>query len=203
MCRTSLLVICLAPSLAWAQPALERLERQLQAPANAAPNQPPSRESGYLGVVTRNNDAADGFIRVVEVVPDGPSAVAGIHVGDLILSVDGRLTRQMNDLASALQGRGPGDRITLAVMRGEEQRTISVTLGRRAAVTDGPALIAPQANDTTTRRPVAPPAAEPLDPGRAPPAAPNDQTRIDLLERRVAELERRLAEMERLLNRRP
>ena len=140
---------------------------------------------------------------------DGPSALAGLREGDLILSVDGRLTRQMNDLSAALQGRAPGERITLAIMRGEEQRTIVVTLGRRAAVTEGPALIAPQANDNTARRPLAPPTpGEPVElprPAEAPrdDQARNDQARIDLLERRVAELERRLAELQRLLDRRP
>jgi membrane-associated protease RseP (regulator of RpoE activity) len=198
--RILVAMTCLSPALAFAQPALERLERQLQAPPNAA-NPPVTRESGYLGVVTRNNEAGDGFIRVVEVVPDGPSALAGLREGDLILSVDGRLTRQMNDLATALQGRAPGERVTLAVMRGEEQRTVMVTLGRRAAVTDGPALIAPQAADTTVRRPPTP--GEPVELPRPAETPRSDQARIDLLERRVAELERRLAELQRLLDRRP
>src|SRR5262249_47036836 len=135
---------------------------------------------------------------------------------DLIVSADGRITRQMNDLAGILQGRAPGDRVTLTVLRNQQDRTVNVVLGRRPQTTEGPALIpprtaqAPAVNsaaakppaETTARRPPPPPQPEAINPGRTA-EAKSDQSRIDLLERRIAELERRLSELERLLSRRP
>ncbi len=192
------LALTISSTVALAQPALERLEKQLQAPVAAQP----ARESGYLGLITRD-EAGGGFIRVVQVVGDSPAALAGLRTDDLILSVDGRLTRSMNDLAAALQGRSAGDRLSLAVMRGQEERTIPVTLGRRTPA-DGPALIAPQDNNPLENPAVDRPAPAP---DRVPPPASGtvrgDTARLDLLERRMAELERRLAELERLLSRRP
>jgi hypothetical protein len=115
----------------------------------------------------------------------------------------------MNDLATALQGRSPGERVSLTVMRGQQERSVAVVLGRRPQTADGPTLIPPRGGqstpanvppETVTRRP--PPPGEAIDPGR--PAEPRtEQARLDLLERRLAELERRLAELERLLSRRP
>src|SRR5688572_23882371 len=118
--RSLIVLFALWAAAASAQPALERLERQLQNPAAQAPQ--PARETGYLGLITRN-DASGGFIRVVQVVPDSPAAAAGLLADDVILSAQGRLTRQMNDLATVIQGTAPGERISLAVMRGQEQRT--------------------------------------------------------------------------------
>lgn len=203
--RPALVVLWLAIcSPVAAQPALERLERQLQTPAA----QPPRGGNGYLGLVTKANDAGGGFIRVVEVVPGGPAALAGLQADDVILSVDGRLTRQMDDLAAALEGRSPGDRITLAILRGQQQREVPLTLGRRSATTEGPALLPPpgglpsgdSAREAAAQRPVTP-----VEPLASPPQADSRtlEGRIDLLERRVAELERRLAELERLLRNRP
>ena len=200
---TSMSMIVLSAATAAAQPALERLERQLQAPAA----QQPAREAGYLGLVTRN-DTAGGFIRVVQVVPGSPAAVAGMRTDDVILGAGGRLTREMNDLATVLQGRAPGEQISFDVMRGQEPRTVAITLGRRQQTEDGPALIPPQAQAgdrpaaVAAGRPPGPPAPETIDPSR--PATPRSEAaRLDLLERRMAELERRLAELERLLTGRP
>jgi hypothetical protein len=129
-----------------------------------------------------------------------------LRADDVILSVEGRLTREMNDLASALQGRAPGARISLTLMRDQEERTVAVTLGRRPPTTDGPALISPQTGPAPNI-PNAASAQRPLtdllsDPSR-PPAVRGESARLDLLERRMAELERRLAELERLLSRGP
>lgn len=197
--------VFLAASAALAQPALERLEKQLQVPAA----QQPTKEQGYLGLITRN-DPTGNFIRVVQVVADSPAAQAGVRTEDVILSIDGRLTRDMNTLAAALQGRLPGDRLTVALLRGQEERTVTVMLGRRTPTSEGPMLIPPQTSSGPQANPVAvaspPPPGPPVPEVVAPARNSNpggESSRIDLLERRVAELERRLAELERLLSRRP
>ena len=222
-------------SVAAAQPALERLEKQLlgqpevapqlKPPANAPPgngapgNPPPAREPGYLGVLTRDNPPPGSYIQVVEVLPNGPAALAGLKVGDLIIRVDEQATRRMADLAPLLERSLAGDALTFTVLRGRDEQELVVTLGRRPPPAErkfeafGPVkqqgqpqqqqeLPPPDGNGPpprVDRSPEQPPLA------RAPAAIPrdDDKARIDLLERRVAELERRLAELERLLERRP
>jgi S1-C subfamily serine protease len=51
--------------------------------------------------------------------------------GDVITAVDDRPITQEYDLATAIADRPPGDVVTLQVWRGDEQRTVQVTLGTR------------------------------------------------------------------------
>lgn len=51
--------------------------------------------------------------------------------GDLLVAVDGQPVASVHDLRAALEGRRPGERIRLALWRGDERRTLDVTLGRQ------------------------------------------------------------------------
>ena len=67
---------------------------------------------------------------IVEVVPGGPAAEAGLKEGDHILAVDGQPLKPEDDLAGLIAQRKPGDSVTLQVERpGEGQREVAVTLG--------------------------------------------------------------------------
>jgi hypothetical protein len=215
-------VVLLAPSVpiaVQAQPALERLERQLR-DAPVAPHEP-----GYLGVITRNVAPPGGYIEIRELVPGGPAENSGLRVGDLIIRVDNEPARRMEDLASVLNRSLAGDRLEFTVLRGQDEHRLFVTLGKRPppgqrkfdqfgaiqppkGVDDGndnQELPAPTPQER--EKPSAAVADEgpaiisPHEPMR--PVPSSAQSRIDLLERRVAELERRLAELEQLLQRRP
>jgi S1-C subfamily serine protease len=111
---------------------------------------------GFLGVTTQalypqlarhlDVDARDGAL-VVEVVNDGPADDAGIEAGDdqtsfqgvddiprggdVILSVDGRALAGQDDLSDLIAQHEPGDRVRLEVIRGDDKRTVTVTLGDR------------------------------------------------------------------------
>jgi hypothetical protein len=68
---------------------------------------------------------------VNQLVPDSPAAKAGIALHDIILSVDGKLILDPNDIARIVQAKG-GKSITLEVIgKGGKPRTVSVTPGRR------------------------------------------------------------------------
>ena len=59
--------------------------------AQLAPRTPPPgarRPTGSVGIAL--NEAADGKISIVEVMPGGPGAQAGIAAGDVLLRVDGQ-----------------------------------------------------------------------------------------------------------------
>ena len=82
---------------------------------------------------------------VTSVAPGGPADQAGVKAGtdrtnipgmfgggDLIIGIDGKSIRSFDELlAYLITSKGPGDVITLKILRGEETLDIPVTLGRR------------------------------------------------------------------------
>lgn len=69
--------------------------------------------------------ASKGF--VVSFV-QGSAAEAGIHVGDILLSIDNRPIRQNNDLASSIKGHSPGDKLHVAIERAGQYAELTLTL---------------------------------------------------------------------------
>jgi serine protease Do len=79
--------------------------------------------------------ARDGAL--VRSVADGsPAAAAGIERGDLIVSTGGRPLDRIDVLYDALDSAAPGDRIELRVLRGTEERGITVSLGNHEEISD-------------------------------------------------------------------
>jgi 2-alkenal reductase len=71
-------------------------------------------------------------VYVTEVTSGGPSAEAGVRVGDLIIAADGQELRVFGDLIAYLfNNKNPGDTVELTVLRNGNERTIEVVLGRR------------------------------------------------------------------------
>jgi putative serine protease PepD len=83
----------------------------------------------YLGMTSGPANGAGARVESVE--PGGPAADAGLRRGDRIVSIDGRRVREPGDVSGSLDGRRPGDRVTVVVERGGQRRPIEVTLGRR------------------------------------------------------------------------
>ena len=71
----------------------------------------------------------DEGILVLSVVENSGAEKAGVKAGDVITQVDGEPIRQVEDLLSILRERGPGDEITLTLLRegGEEQVDAKLT----------------------------------------------------------------------------
>jgi S1-C subfamily serine protease len=67
-------------------------------------------------------------------VLDGETYVLG---GDIITRVDGRAMASFDDLQNLLMTKEPGDSLTLEIRRGDQKRTVSVTLGRQPLQSDG------------------------------------------------------------------
>jgi serine protease Do len=66
------------------------------------------------------------------VADDGPAANAGLRRGDLIVEADSRAVASADDLFEALDASG-GGAITLKILRGTEERSMSVSLTGRSA----------------------------------------------------------------------
>jgi serine protease Do len=64
------------------------------------------------------------------VVVAGESYMPG---GDLIVAVAGRRVSSLEELRDALAGHKPGDKVELAIYRGNERQTLEVMLGRQPA----------------------------------------------------------------------
>jgi S1-C subfamily serine protease len=87
--------------------------------------------TALLGV--EGTDPATGPVGalITGVLPDSPADEAGLRVGDLITAFDGRVIQSFPDLGAAVRAAAPGDTVTLAISRQEEEITIRVTLGER------------------------------------------------------------------------
>lgn len=68
---------------------------------------------------------------VTEAFPGKPAANAGLKVGDIITSFDGREINSLAGLILAVNKRKVGDKVTVEYLRGDEVRTVEMTLVAR------------------------------------------------------------------------
>jgi S1-C subfamily serine protease len=66
-----------------------------------------------------------------------PAQQAGLQAGDVITAVNGQTVSDNDDLSSILLSQSPGTKVTVTIMRGSSQSTVSVTLGERPTNTNG------------------------------------------------------------------
>ncbi len=92
----------------------------------------------YLGVRSEPLEPAEAReldlkvgLRVDEVVPGSAASEAGVRVGDVIASIDGRPLGGRTALRRAILQREVGDRVELGVVRGGERLQVVATLARR------------------------------------------------------------------------
>jgi S1-C subfamily serine protease len=109
-----------------------------------------STGQGFIGIqaqdVTPQLAAADGLSTQSGVMVAGfandaagqsPAQQAGVQTGDVITAVNGQTVNTNDDLSSALLNDTPGAQVTLTIVRGTSQRTITITLGERPVNTQG------------------------------------------------------------------
>ncbi len=92
-----------------------------------------------------NLPVSEGVI-VQSVVPDGPADEAGVEGGDttatiegvevslggdIITEIDGKKIAEMSEVIEVVNSKDPGDEIELTVVRGDQTKTATVTLGER------------------------------------------------------------------------
>jgi S1-C subfamily serine protease len=97
-------------------------------------------KQGYLGVgvqparlpedVAKVLSQETGLL-VVSVEKDGPAGKAGLLVGDILVSLDGESVEHLDELLALLYGDRVGKSVPANIVRGGEQRTISVLIGER------------------------------------------------------------------------
>ncbi|MGE3855652.1 MAG: PDZ domain-containing protein [Dehalococcoidia bacterium] len=102
-------------------------------PAPAAPSGTPGTpgaptQGPVLGVSLQ---PAPGGLKVLAVTPNSPAAGAGLQPDDVIVTANGRATGSVEGLQAILRDAGPGSSVSLAVKRGDQQLTLTATLGPR------------------------------------------------------------------------
>jgi len=118
---------------------IRNLVREELGKAGAAPAGQPKAGKPYMGFSADEFtdeqrkelglEASQG-IKVHDVRPDSPADKAGLMAGDIILSLDGERVSEGN-IEKLMQGRAPGDSVTLSVLRDGEKLELKVELGAR------------------------------------------------------------------------
>lgn len=73
-------------------------------------------------------------VPVESVVPQSPSAAAGVRVGDIIQSLDGTPIVDGNKLLQVLAKKQPGDKVKLGVRRDSRNLMLEITLAKRESL---------------------------------------------------------------------
>ncbi len=83
-------------------------------------------------------------LRVASVVEDGPSAKAGVKVGDVFTAVEGKAVAALNEFRDALTDKKPGDKVKVTVTRDGMKVELVIALG-------GPPTVGPPRGQTNAR----------------------------------------------------
>ena len=93
---------------------------------------------GWLGIElqssmkdpTKLGDDTQG-VEVMNVMPNGPAAKAGLQKGDIITAMDNKPVNDANTLIQMVARKAPNSVVNLQVMRNKAPSSINVTLGER------------------------------------------------------------------------
>jgi putative serine protease PepD len=106
-------------------------------PSNTARGVVPQLERGqsvkhpYLGVQTSGDPTSPTGAQVQSVTPGGPADRAGLRQNDVIKAIDGQSVKDPSELSSAIDGKKPGDKITIQIQRNGLTQEVDATLGVR------------------------------------------------------------------------
>lgn len=90
-------------------------------------------EAGWVGVTAEDWPGRLGWIHISDVRPGSPAQEAGLRLGDIILSLDGRGVRSSMELAQYVRHNHPGRLMKLGVLRGDSTRIFEVKIGSTGA----------------------------------------------------------------------
>src|SRR5487761_1839419 len=110
----ALLSWILTLNAALAQPAVERLERQVRDKQRARDD---ADGVGYLGVFADESLAGGHGVEVMEVMDGSPAQKGGLEPGDLVAKVGDQPIRSLNDFAAALRDQPVGKTLRFAIER--------------------------------------------------------------------------------------
>ncbi len=86
----------------------------------------------YLGISTAERPSGDGAL-VGDLVRGGPGEDAGLRRRDVVVQVGAKKIQRPEDVAAAIEGRKPGEKVAVTVIRGGARKALAVKLGTRPA----------------------------------------------------------------------
>ena len=96
-------------------------------------------ERPYIGIAGIDLDSTNAKrynlvegIYIAQVMNNTPAATSGLQKGDIIISVDGKEVKTMEELNAYKNTKKIGDKITLKIVRSSKEQEVSVTLGSDA-----------------------------------------------------------------------
>jgi hypothetical protein len=95
--------------------------------ADQAPASSTQKAAGWIGISTANEK--EGAL-VTDVTAKGPAALAGIHVGDVILALDGRRVKS-EELQTMVAALKPGTRVPVSYASGTSRHEVWITVASR------------------------------------------------------------------------
>ncbi len=96
----------------------------------------PTSGHAYLGVFVQDvapwmMQGIDHGVIIVQLVPGGAAANAGLHVSDVIYQIDSTPINTVQDLGTYLGTKSPGNKVTVYINRNGSNQQVTVTLGSR------------------------------------------------------------------------
>jgi putative serine protease PepD len=85
--------------------------------------------AGFLGIEGADASGERAGAAITAIDPGSPADDAGLTTSDVVVAVDGAKVSSMIDLAATIRTRQPGAELTLSVLRGGEEREVTVVLG--------------------------------------------------------------------------
>ena len=86
---------------------------------------------GGMSLGAFGEDDEEG-LKVVQIIPDGSAAKAGIQADDKIIEFDGKKAETWEEVLEVASGKTAGDKVKLKLIRGSETKEIEVTMEARA-----------------------------------------------------------------------
>ena len=91
---------------------------------------------GALGVTLGEDGKGVGGVQIERVVPKSAAETAGIKRSDIVTSVEGKTVMSREELIKSISSRDPGEKVTVALIREDEEIEIQITLDAREAMLD-------------------------------------------------------------------
>jgi putative serine protease PepD len=83
----------------------------------------------FVGVFL--NSSSTGGAQISSVQPGTPASGAGVQQGDVVTAIDGKNITSTQQFIETVDTYSPGQTITLTVKRGDNTKSIKLTLGTR------------------------------------------------------------------------
>lgn len=121
------------------------IKKDLDNPFAMSPNKKPApnntlgastNKKASLGIEVVPNKGAVAGLRVAKIKTGSRAAVAGLHVGDVIVAVDGKPTPTTSEIGAIIAGHQPGDFLPTKIVRGETATVLKLPLIARSAIKD-------------------------------------------------------------------